>query len=127
MNQFAGMRYRLGGRGTDGTIDCYGVAMAKGRELGHELPEVWQRVCEQWRAGRLEDVTGFADGWRRLQGAELAGALAAPRDGDVWLAMRSHVGVGIICGGLFWSATPHAGVVSLPPARVPAPSEVWRR
>lgn len=123
-----GMTYRLGGRGDDGTIDCLGVTLRKAADLGLELPDVWARVCQQWRAGRLEDATGFPADWRRLVGAELAAALAQPRDGDVWVSTNcAHAGVGIIAGGLFWSATPGAGVVSLSPARVPAPSEVWRR
>lgn len=125
------MRYRLGGRGEDGTIDCLGVVLAKAAELGLDLParDPWATVCDQWRRGGLDAATGFPDGWRRLRGEALRDALQLPKDGDVWLLHHDHPGVGIIAGGLFWSATARAGgVVALPPDRVqPRPSEVWRR
>lgn len=126
--QLRGMRYRLGGRGLDGTIDCYGVTLAKAAEQGRPLGDVWQQVCRQWRTGgELAYAHGFPAGWRRLHGDELLRARTMPQNGDVWVMHTAHPGVGIIDGGRFWTATPEAGVVSLDPMRAAVPSEVWRQ
>ena len=131
MTELLAMRYRLGGRGADGTIDCLGVVLAKAAELGIDLPasDPWAIVCDQWQRGGLDAATGFPAGWRRLHGDELRGALTRPRDGDVWLLQHDHPGVGIIARGVFWSASARVGgVLALPPERVePRPTEVWRR
>lgn len=122
------MRYRFGGRGDDGTIDCLGVTLQKARELGHQVGDVWATVARQWIDGGADYASGFPAGWRRLEGAELVAALRSPRAGDVWLHRRAgqHDGVGIIEGGRYWSALPGVGVVCLAPDRAPQPTEVWR-
>jgi len=130
MALLAPMRYRLGGRGGDGTIDCLGVTLAVAQDLGIALPLVdpWTVVCDQWRAGGLDAATGFPTGWQRLRGAELDAAIVFPRDGDVWLLTTGHPGVGMMRRGYLWTASEAAGgLVVWPAYRVPKPAEVWRR
>lgn len=122
------MRYRLGGRGGDGTIDCLGVVLCVQRHLGRALGDVWATVGRQWIDGGADYAHGFPAGWRRLAGNDLAAALVRPCDGDVWLHRRrvGHDGVGCWWRGRYWSALPETGPVSLDLSRAPAPTEVWR-
>jgi len=122
MNLLA-MRWRLGGRGEDGTIDCYGVTRCKAAELGRPIGDCWDQVQRQWADGDIDAVTALPPEWLRVDAAL---AQIAPQTGDIWVVDGERPGVGIIDGGWLWTATRSAGVVLLDPRRQSQPREVWR-
>ena len=111
-------RFVRGGRDPATGLDCLGVVLVKLAQHGLALPDPWQQLADDWRAGLRIGVGALmpAD-WRQVP--------AASRPCDVLLVGGDRMGVAFFDGVLAWTAQPGAGVVRVPLERLPV-VEVWR-
>ena len=67
-------------RGRDEALDCWGLVMAAGRELGIQIPDMPDEVYERFAMGG--SLLSFApDGWRRVEDPEVGDVVAIGQHG----------------------------------------------
>jgi hypothetical protein len=115
------LRYRLGGRGDDGSIDCLGVTLRGAMQVHGCAPDPWRAIARAWARGELATSSGFPSCWIRQ-------ADASPiAHGAVLLFFGAHPWAAIVVDGHVWSADADLGVYCRPLVRwEKRPAEVWQ-
>lgn len=68
------LRHRIGGRGDDGTLDCYGAVLLGFRRMGRVVPS-WMRLDDNG-VGLDEYIARAAECWEPIDQPELGAMLA---------------------------------------------------
>lgn len=117
------LQYRLGGRGTDGTIDCLGITLRGAERLHGCAPDPWRAIARAWAAGELATRNGcFPPCWFRAADGE------AVREGDVLLFFGAHPWAAFVLNQHVWSADADVGGPYCRPLCrwTKQPAEIWR-